>query len=109
MTADLNTTEWVVLEMSYRDISYIKVLAGDANGKWQLLSHVTKVASDTEHHRFTNAHGTSFACARNMYGLGPSTTDIFDTMMKHFPDSVSLMPPDSDWSSLINGEKEVSS
>ena len=109
MSTDLVTREWVVLEMSYRDISYIKVLAGDANGKWQLLSHVTNVVSDTEHHRFTNAHGTCFACASNVYGLGPSTTDIFDTMMRHFPDSISLMPPDYDWYSLINGEKEISS
>lgn len=97
---------WVVLRMKYRDQVIYKVLGGWSNktvqeSNWRLNSGITKAEYNVEYDLwyFYGSSGTIFIVNPNNYGLRDSISEIYQTMIKTYPDQVELLD-DCNWDEM---------
>lgn len=110
---DYKPDNWVVLKLKPGKGAYpiYKVLAGWSGGyldgdSWRMNSGITRVEEKPHHYEFYGYSGSVYKCGRKRYGLRMNNAGVYNQLkeQQQFDGQVQLMPEDTLWRELLNGE-----
>ncbi len=93
---------WVVLKMKHNDKVGYKVLAGWSGGyldgdSWRMNSGITEIEDDGDWWLIRGHSGSVYRCGKSRYGLRNNNVNIYNSLVRQYPDTVELMDEDTDW------------
>jgi sulfatase maturation enzyme AslB (radical SAM superfamily) len=83
---------WVVIELSDKDTTIKKVLAGWYGGylgsdSWRISSGIAEEADCGEYYEFTNHSGSVYQCRKGSYGMSGLMGSIHNEMVTKYADN----------------------
>jgi hypothetical protein len=103
---------WVVLEiLKDTEAPVYKVLAGWSGGYldsdcWKLNSGIVEVRELTDSWVFIGYSGSEYVCDKEQYKLRMNNAGIYQKLLATYPNTIRMMPEDTDWSTLLKGREE---